>query len=274
MTLAHAPPPAAAPKGLRALGEVHWRGIATIAQREITVYIRFWPVSLVGPVLSMTLYLLVFLVALGPARASETGDAILDYMAPGLTMMALLQWSAQGVSMSFMHIKILGVLPDMLVTPLKSWEMIAGYVLANTITGLVTGTPVLIIMALITGINLAIPVLALLIALLAAAMMASIGYLIGLACRKWDGVTAWYAFLIIPLAFLSGTFAPIDRLPDWAQTLMHVNPIYYAIDAFRGATLGLHDQTFAVSLAVMAGTMVAMIGVGHWLTHRGWRLKS
>jgi hypothetical protein len=55
---------------------------------------------------------------------------------------------------------------------------------------------------------------------------------------------------------------------------MHVNPIYYAIDAFRGATLGLHDQTFAVSLAVMAGTMVAMIGVGHWLTHRGWRLKS
>lgn len=268
------PPPAAAAKPIRDLGQVHWRGIATLARREMMVFMRYWPVSVVGPILSMTMYLVVFLVALGPARASESGDAILDFMAPGLVMMALLQWSSQGVSMSFMHMKMLDVLPDLLVAPLRSWEMIAGFVLANTVAGLIVGGPVLVILAWMTGIGMIYPLLALLIALLAAAMMSAVGYLIGLACRKWDGVTAWYAFLIIPLAFLSGTFAPIDTLPQWAQVMMHANPIYYTIDAFRGAVLGQHEEAFALSLAVIVATLVGFVLIGHELTRRGWRIKS
>ncbi len=266
--------PVAAPLPPRVLGLVNWLGIATVMRAELQVYRRFWLMTVGGPVLSMGLYLLVFVLAIGPSRIDGAGDAILRFMAPGMVMMTLLQWASQNVAFSVVYKKLEGIFADYLSVPVMPWELVFGFVVSSMITGMITTLPVLIMVMIVTGVTFTAPLTALAVVISSSAMMAVFGFLMGLWAKKWDGLSAVIGFLIVPLTFLSGTFVAIDRFPDWAAAIMVVNPIYYAVDAFRGAMGGPHDVPIWVSLTVLVGTFVVLLAVTGFLVGRGWRIKS
>lgn len=265
--------PVAAPRALRRYGAVNWLGAATLVRREIGRNFKLWPISLIGPVLSMMLYMLIFALALGPERGTARGEAVLDFIAPGLVLFVTMQRAAEAGTFSLMLDKLEGMIGDILVSPLNAAEMTTAYMLSGGMAGLATGTAVMTGMLLFGGLPVTAPLLALPVALLAAAVMALFGVLAGLWARKWDHVAVVFSFIIVPLGFLSGLFAPVSEVPEPFATLIRLNPMYYAIDAFRGALTGVHVVSVPASLAILAGTVATLWALCFLLIRRGYNLK-
>jgi ABC-2 type transport system permease protein len=266
--------PAAAPRPVRPIGRVFWLGAGTLMRRELGRYVRFWPVSIAGPALSMVLYILIFALALGPMRGTERGDAVLSFIAPGLVLFAIMQRAGETGTFSLILDKLEGVIADLLVTPLNSAEFAAAYALAGAAAGIVTGLPVVAVLFLAIGIVPERPLLALAFAGLSALLMALFGVLAGLWARKWDHVAAIYGFVVMPLAFVSGLFAPVDRLPEPLAAAVRISPFYYAFDGFRGAVIGVHREPLLVDLAVVGAFVLAFWALAHRLIRHGYSLKD
>ena len=266
--------PVAAPRPPRVIGVVHWLGLATLLRRELGRYFAFWRITVIGPVFAQLLYLLVFVLALGGARETPDGAAVLPFVAPGLLIFAIMQRSAENCTFSLIFDKMDGMLADILSPPLASTELSVAYAISGAMSGLITGLPILIGILLFLDLSVAQPLLALLIAVMSALMMASLGMLAGLWAEKFDHVAAVFAFFIVPLGFLSGLFAPIDRLPELLQGAVQFNPIFYAIDGFRGAVTGVHVAPFGLSLAVIAGTTLLLWLAAARLIASGYKIKS
>ena len=266
--------PAAAARPPRVIGTVPWLGMATIVRREMGRHLRFWPESVAGPALSMILYLLVFALALGPARGTDEGDAVLAFIAPGLVLVSIMMQSGDSCTFSLIFDKLEGMIADLLAAPLTPSEITAAYAAAGTLAGVLTGTPVLLALAPVLGILPERPVTALLVAALSALMLALFGVLAGMWSRKWDHVAAIYGFGVQPLAFLSGVFAPVDALPAPVALFVQATPLFYAFDAFRGSVTGVHEVPLEVSLAVLATAAAILWLACDRLIRRGYGLKD
>lgn len=266
--------PVAAPRAVRDYGAVHWLGMATLVRREAGRNLKLWPMSLIGPVLSMMLYILVFALALGPIRGTEQGEAVLDFIAPGLVLFVTMQRAAEAGTFSLVLDKLDGMIGDLLVSPLVPREITTCYMLSGSLAGLATGLAVLVGMVLFVGISMAQPLLALLVAVLSAALMALIGVLAGLWARKWDHVAVVFGFIIVPLGFLSGLFAPVSGLPEPLAIAIHFNPMFYAIDSFRGAVTGDHVIPIALSLTVLSISVTSLWAICFALIRCGYNLKD
>ncbi len=264
----------AAPRPPRALEPVHWRGMTTLIRRELARHLRFWPESVAGPAVSMLLYLLVFAVALGPARGTAEGAAVLTFIAPGLVLFSIMMQSGESITFSLIFDKLEGMIADVLAAPLTPSELTAAYATAGVLAGLVTGAPVLLALAPVLGIVPERPLLALLVAVLGALMMALFGVLAGLWARKWDHVAAIYGFGVLPVAFLSGLFAPVAGLPPPLAAAVQATPLFYALDAFRGAVTGEHAVPLGRSLAVLMMAAALLWLACDRLVRRGYRLKA
>jgi ABC-2 type transport system permease protein len=251
-------------------------GIATLLKRELMVYLRFWPMSIGGPVLMVILYMAIFSLALGPQRATEAGSRVLPFIAPGLVALAILQRAAETCTFSIMLKKMEGGLSDLLSAPLRAAELAGAHVLAGTLAGLGTGAAVALAVLVWTGTGLAHPLLLLAFAVGAGAMMAAFGLIVGIWAEKWDHVAAVYGFIILPIAFMSGIFAPIDALPAPFDTLVRLNPLYYLIDGLRVAVLGTDFATTppALGLAVVAAMDAVLIGLAVRLIAIGYKIRS
>jgi ABC-2 type transport system permease protein len=265
---------AAAPKPIRPIGRVFWLGTATLIRREFGRYVRFWPVSIAGPALSMVLYILIFALALGPLRGTDRGEAVLTFIAPGLVLFSIMQRAGETGTFSLIYDKLEGIIADLLVTPLKPTEFAAAFALAGAAAGIVTGVPVVAVLFLALGIEVQQPLLAIVFAVAGALLMALFGVLAGLWAKKWDHVAAIYGFVVMPVAFVSGLFAPVDRLPDPLALAVRASPFYYAFDGFRGAVIGIHREPQLVNLAVLAAFCLGFWAWAHRLILRGYSLKD
>lgn len=268
--------PVGAPRPPRAIGRLHRRGMATLIGRELVVWVRFWPISIGGPAATSALFLAVFSLAIGPARQTAEGAEVIPFMAPGLIALALLQRAAETTTFSLMLRKLEGTIGELLVTPFVAGELAASFLIAGTLAALGTGAVVGVVVWLWTGTGIAQPLVLLAFAAGGAGLMASFGAIVGLWADKWDHVAAVYTFLIVPIAFLSGVFAPVTDLARPIELAVRANPIYYAIDGLRAGWLGPDTATapLALSAAVVVATNVAM-----WLAVRrlfavGYKIRA
>ena len=266
--------PVAAPRAVRRYGRIHWLGVATLVRREAGRNLKLWPISLIGPVLSMMLYILVFALALGPIRGTAQGVQVLDFIAPGLILFVTMQRAAESGTFSLVLDKLDGMIGDLLVSPLAPREIATSYMVSGALAGLATGAAVLVGMGLFVDLSIDQPLLALLVAVLSAALMALFGVLAGLWARKWDHVAVVFSFVIIPLGFLSGLFAPVAGLPEPLAIAIRLNPMFYAIDSFRGAVTGDHVVPILLSLTVLVTAVVALWTLCFVLIRRGYNLKD
>ncbi len=262
-----------APRLPRPFGRVHWLGAATLVRRELWRFLKDWPETVLAPTFSAVLYVVVFVLALGPDGENPEGAAVVSFILPGLVMFTVLVRSVETTTFSLAFDRIEGILPDVLMPPLSARELAGAYATAGAVSGLITGIPCMVTVWLIFDLPLAQPPVALAFAGIGALMMAMMGILVGLWAYKWDRVEAAFAFLLVPLLFLSGTFIPADALPTPLDWVARSNPIFYVIDGFRGAVLGESTVPPLMGLAIGTAACAGLTLLAAHLVGRGWRLK-
>lgn len=255
---------------------LHYRpliGFRTLFYKEM---LRFWKVSFqtVGaPVLTATLYLLIFAHVLeGRVRVYDT-VSYTAFLVPGLVMMSILQNAFANSSSSLIQSKISGNVVFILLPPLSHIEIFLAYVLAAVVRGLVVGLGVLLVTLLFSWPAWSSVAWILLFALLGSAVMGSLGLIAGIWAEKFDQVAAFQNFIIMPLTFLSGVFYSVHSLPPVWHTVSHVNPFFYMIDGFRYGFFGVSDVNPLLSLSIVTITFVLVALVALWMLSSGYKLR-
>jgi ABC-2 type transport system permease protein len=251
-------------------------GWPTLLYKEL---LRFWKVSfqtIAAPVLTALLYLLIFSHVLEKNVAVFDGRVrYTEFLVPGLVMMSVLQNAFANTSSSLMQSKMNGNLIFILLPPLSPLDLYVAYIGGAMVRGLVVGLGVYVVTLFFAPALLAMPhpFWALAFALLGSAILGTLGLIAAIAAEKFDQVSAFQNFIIVPLTFLSGVFYSIQSLPPFWQAASHVNPFFYMIDGFRYGFLGLSDVPPAMSLAIVGGCCLALMAFTLTLLHRGWRLR-
>jgi ABC-2 type transport system permease protein len=259
---------------VRRFGAVNWLGLWTLYIREVR---RFWKVgmqTIAAPVVTTLLFLAIFLLALGGQQRTINGIPFLQFLAPGLIMMAMVQNAFANTTSSLMIAKVQGNIVDLLMPPLSPSELTWGMALGGVTRGLVVGLVVAAAMAVVVPIHLYSPGLALFHAFAASLLLSVLGIIGAIWADKFDHLAAVTNFVITPLSFLSGTFYSIEQLPPAWQTVALFNPFFYMIDGFRYAFIGRADGSILVGVVVMVALDAALLAVCHAIIARGWKLKA
>jgi ABC-2 type transport system permease protein len=248
-------------------------GFPTLFRKEIT---RFWKVSfqtVLAPVLTALLYLLIFSHVLEEHVQVYPGVRYTAFLVPGLAMMSLLQNSFANSSSSLIQSKITGNIIFVLLPPLSHFEFFAAYVLASVVRGVMVGFGVFAITAIFVPVPMQSPLWVLSFALLGSALLGTLGIIAGIWAEKFDQLAAFQNFVIIPLTFLSGVFYSMHSLPPFWQEVSHFNPFFYMIDGFRYGFFGISDVSPRLSFAIVAGCLLALSFTTLSLLKRGYKLR-
>jgi len=259
--------------GTRRFGRVNWLGVITLAEREIRRFMAVWSQTVAGPLVTAGLFILIFNLAIGPRRGEVMGVPFIEFLAPGILMMTVIQNAFANTSSSIMVAKVQGNIVDTLMPPLSAGELLAGYLIGGIARGLLVA--VVIVLALIGGLGMSVahPLWLLAFAVTGAAALGGLGIIAAIFANKFDQMAAITNFVITPLSFLSGTFYSLEALPPAMRTLSHLNPMFYMIDGVRYGMIGVSDSPPALGLGVC---LLAAVGIGAicWrMLRSGYRLK-
>lgn len=249
-------------------------GLWTLFYKEL---LRFWKVSLqtiLSPVASTLLYLLVFSQVLEAHVQVFPGVGYTAFMIPGLVMMAMLQNAFANSASSLIQAKMGGSIVFILLPPLAYWEFFAAYVAAAIVRGLVVGAGVALAGWWFAPLPLAQGLWVLAFSLLGCAVLGAVGVIAALWAENYDQLAAVQNFVIMPLTFLSGVFYSIHALPPFWQALSHFNPFFYMVDGFRYGFFGVSDVSPWLSLSIVAGAFLALSWAALQLLKSGYKLRN
>lgn len=260
--------------GVRRFGAVNWLGLWTLYVREVRRFVSVWTQTILAPLATAALFMVVFTLAFAGRRGAVEGLPFEMFLAPGILMMAVLQNAFANTSSSLVISKVQGNIVDTLMPPLSAGEIVTGYVAGGVTRGLACAVAIGALMFPAAGVGLAQPVWALVFAVQGALMLSLLGVLGGIHAEKFDQMAALTNFVITPLSFLSGTFYSITVLPEPFLTLSHLNPFFYLIDGFRHGALGQSDASPWLGLAVATVLNAALWALAWRWVATGYRLKS
>jgi ABC-2 type transport system permease protein len=249
-------------------------GLWTLYLKEVRRFFKVPGQTLVAPLVTTLMFLFIFALALGRSGREVGGVPFLEFLAPGLIMMAIIQNAFANTSSSVLIGKIQGNIVDVLMPPLSPGELTFGLVAGGVTRGLVVALVVTLAMTVVVALPMAHPSLILFHALGGSLMVALLGLLGGLWAEKFDQMAAVTNFVITPLSFLSGTFYSIDQLPGSFQVVAHVNPFFYLIDGFRFGFVGRSDGSIMLGMMVVLAVDTALWALAQRLIARGYRLKA
>ncbi len=260
--------------GVRRFGRVNWLGLWTLSVREIRRFLKIWKQTVMAPVVNAALFLTIFALAIGPARGQVMGVPFIQFLAPGILMMSVIQNAFANSSSSIMTAKVQGNIVDTLMPPLSPAELVIGHLAGSVGRGLMVAVVVWVVMAGFAGSGLAHPLWALSFVVLAGLLLGGLGIIAGILAQKFDQMAAITNFIITPLSFLSGTFYSVESLPPAVRTLTHLNPIFYLIDGVRYGMIGRSDSSPWLGIAVLAGTIAGVVWLCWYWFRTGYRLKA
>ncbi|WP_300544541.1 ABC transporter permease [Maricaulis sp.] len=260
--------------GPRKFGLINWLGLWTLYKKEVRRFLKVGTQTVAAPVATTLLYMTVFAVAIGARRGDVGGVPFVEFLAPGLILMGLLNNAFANSGSSILVSKVQGNAVDFLMPPLSAAELAIGFIAGAMTRG--------ILVAAVTAVTL-IPFIdimpqhwwaVLYFGISASAMLGMVGVIGGLWAEKFDHMAAVTTFVITPLTFLSGTFYSVNALPEPIATISHFNPFFYMIDGFRYGFIGQADGSLAAGIvAVLAINMLLAVAC-YLLLRAGWRLKS
>jgi ABC-2 type transport system permease protein len=260
--------------GNRRFGRVNWLGLYTLALREVMRFVSVWTQTLLAPLVTAALFLLIFSIAIGPNRGEVLGVSFTAFIAPGILMMTVIQNAFANTSSSIVISKVQGNIVDTLMPPLSAGELVIGYLAGGLVRGLAVALAIGLGILLVLGIPIVHPLWALAFVILGSTLMGAVGLVAGIFANKFDQMAAITNFIVTPLAFLSGTFYSVAALPPVIYEITHVNPVFYLIDGVRFGVLGVSDSSPWLGLAVCSVTTLAA-GLVAWAMFRtGYRLKA
>ena len=229
---------------------MNWIGFYTLVNREVGRFFSVYRQTVLPGLISSALYILIFGFTLEQRISEIDGVSYTWYILPGLIMMNTLSNATANTSSSMLQMKLLQQLPDLLTAPLSGIEISLAYIIGGTIRGMVNGILVLLLGILISGLPVQNIFGTLLFIFLVSWAFSSMGLVLGQLAENWDQMAMMQNFFLTPLSFLGGIFYSIKMLPDWAQTLSLVNPIYYMINGIRHTILGIGDSSLFISFSM------------------------
>ncbi len=249
--------------------------LSTITRREVMRILRIWSQTLLPPAITMTLYFVIFGSLIG-SRIGEMapGVSYIEYIAPGLIMMAVVQNAYGNITSSFFGAKFQRFVEEMLVSPMPNWAILTGYVSGAVLRGFMVGLIVLAISLFFTKIHLYHPIVTLTTFLLAAVIFALLGFVNAIYARKFDDIAIIPTFVLTPLTYLGGVFYNVAQLPSPWKELSHLNPILYMVNAFRYGLLGVSDIDLTWAYLIMLAFVVVLATFCLGLLRRGIGLRS
>lgn len=265
--------------GERRFGAVNWLGLWTLYAKEVRRFLKVAFQTVIAPVISTLLFLVVFMQAFAALRPDIGGVPFIEFLAPGLIMMAVLTNAFTNSSSSLIISKVQGSIVDVLMPPLSPGELaiafVAGAATRGLLVGFVTGVTSAAFMAANGAPMHFSAVWAIAYFSLAAALIfAMLGVIGGIWAEKFDQLAAVSNFVITPLTFLSGTFYSVERLPEPFRSFSQFNPVYYLIDGFRSGFTGNAESNLAVGVGVSTALMMVFGATCYWLLRSGYKIKD
>jgi ABC-2 type transport system permease protein len=258
----------------RRYGPVNWIGLWTLYRKEVRRFLAVGTQTVLAPMVTTLLFLAVFVLAMGHSVDLVGGVPYMEFLAPGLIMMAMTQNAFANASSSLMIAKIQGNIVDLLMPPLSALEITLGLAFGGLTRGIVVGLATAGAIWIFVPLHIAHLLPMLYYAAMASLMLAQLGIVAGIYAEKFDHMAAVTNFVITPLAFLSGTFYSTERLPELGRYLAHLNPFFYMIDGFRYGFIGHADGSLALGAIALCAVNAALLAANYLSFQRGSRLKA
>jgi ABC-2 type transport system permease protein len=250
------------------------RGLLWLTRREWLRVSKVWTQTVLAPVISSILFILVFGLSLG-GRIKHVGDVEYRvFIVPGLITMATVQAAYANNAASVFQARFDRYIHDVLSAPMRAWQMTLGYVLGGVFRAVAIGTLLLALAIPLTGVPVEQPFALLAAVVLALVLFSALGVVVGIYAETWDHTTFIQNIVILPLAFVGGVFYSVDLLPSPWHELSHVNPVFYLVNGVRFGFLGQSDVSVWLSLAVMTALAVPTYAWAQYLFTTGKRLKA
>lgn len=229
---------------------MNWIGFGTLIKREVGRFFSVYRQTVLPGLITSALYIAIFGFTLEQRISEIQGVPYTLFILPGLIMMNTLTNATANTSSSMLQMKLLQQLPDLLTAPLSGLEISLAYIIGGTVRGMVNGILVLFLGMILIGMPVKDPLGTIAFIFLVSWAFSSMGLLLGQLSESWDQLAMMQNFFLTPLSFLGGIFYSIKMLPDWAQTLSYINPIYYMINGIRYTILGVSDSNVVISYAM------------------------
>jgi ABC-2 type transport system permease protein len=249
-------------------------GFRTLLVKEIRRFLRVPGQTLATPLVTTTLYFLVFGVSIGHQLRAVEGVPYVRFIVPGLVLMGVIQNAYLNSASSLFVMKLQGTIVDVLVSPLSYAEILGAFVLAAVVRGLLVGGITFAVAAVFTGFEVAHPLLALAGVTLAAVAFGAGGVASAIWAETFEQVNFFPTFFILPLTFLGGVFFSVGMLPPALAMVARANPIFYLVDALRFAVLGVSDVSPAAGFALVGLLAAGTLTGAYMLLRSGWRLRA
>jgi len=256
------------------VARARWIGFQTIILRECGRILRIWGQTIVPSAVTAALYFVIFGTLIGRRIGQMDGVDYMQYIAPGLIMMAVITNAYANVSSSFFGAKFQRFLEEISVSPLPDWLVVLGYVGGGVLRGLLVGLVVTIISLVFTHLPVHHVLVIFAAVLLTAVVFSLAGFINGVFAKNFDQVNWIPTFILTPLTYFGGVFYSINLLPPWAQSLSHANPVLHMVNAFRYGFLGRSDVDVVLAFAIMLGAAAALFGIALTLMRRGTGLRD
>ena len=253
---------------------MNWRAVKAIYLFEMHRTWRTLMQSILAPVISTSLYFVVFGTAIGSHMSQVHGIGYGSFLVPGLIMMQVLTQSVSNASFGIYFPKFTGTIYEVLSAPISYFEIVTGYVGAAASKAIILGLIILATAHLFVPIHVAHPLLMLAFLVLTAFTFAMLGFLIGIWADGFEKLQMVPLLVITPLSFLGGSFYSLSMLPPFWRTITLFNPLVYLISAFRWAFFGIADVAIGVSLLATLAFLVLCLSIGGWMFKTGYRLKT
>ena len=250
-----------------------WTSFSTILRREVRRFTRIWPQTLVPPVITMSLYFVIFGSLIGSRIGEMGGFSYMEFVVPGLIMMAVITNSYSNVASSFYSAKFQRNVEELLVSPTPNWAIMAGYVLGGVSRGLIVGLVVTLIALFFTNLSVQHIGLTVSIVFLAAVLFSLAGFINAIYANSFDDISIIPTFVLTPLTYLGGVFYSIELLSPFWQGLSKLNPVLYMVNAFRYGVLGVSDINVGWAFVGVLVFIALLFAWGLYLMSHGKRLR-
>lgn len=247
---------------------------ATILRKEINRFMRIWLQTVLPPAITMSLYFVIFGNLIGPRIGKMHGFDYMQYIAPGIIMMAVITNAYSNVVSSLFGAKFQRHIEEILVAPIPDILIIAGFVTGGVVRGIVVGGVVTIVALCFTDLHMSSVSVTVSVVVLTAALFSLAGFINALCAKKFDDISIVPTFILTPLTYLGGVFYSIDLLPSFWQSASLANPILYMVNAFRYGMLGVSDIDIRLAFGVIALFIVALFAVCLVMMRRGIGLRT
>ena len=253
---------------------INWIGLWTLTNREVGRFFSVYRQTVIPGLISSVLYILIFGFTLEQRISEIQGVSYTMFILPGLIMMNTLTNASSNTSSSMLQMKLLQQLPDLLTAPLSGLEIALAYIIGGTVRGMVNGILVLLVGVILIDLPISNLPGTLMFIFLVSWAFSSMGLVMGQLAESWDQLAMIQNFFLTPLSFLGGIFYSIKMLPDWAQSLSFINPIYYMINGIRYMILEISDSPVTISFWMAVFLTLLFTRLAIIMMQSGKRIKQ